>query len=146
MDKVIFSSKNNNWETPQGLFNKLNGEFNFVWDLAANKSNAKCEHYFSLLDNALDHDWSNLKGNLFLNPPYGRDIKYWVMKAAKTKLDKDQKLVLLIPARTDTSYWHDYIFNQAEIRFIRGRIKFEQGGEQIGAAPFPSAIVVYKGE
>jgi len=74
----------------------------------------------------LNQDWSSLKGNLFLNPPYGRSLKKWVKKASETSLDENQKLVMLIPARTDTSYWHDYIFDKAEIHFLRGRLKFEK--------------------
>ncbi|WP_267885193.1 DNA N-6-adenine-methyltransferase [Liquorilactobacillus hordei] len=78
----------------------------------------------------------SLTGNLFLNPPYGRELKKWVKKASETKLAKGQFLVMLIPSRTDTSYWHDYIFNKAKIKFLRGRLKFTINGVQKDAAPF----------
>ena len=87
-----------------------------------------------------------LDGNLFLNPPYGRELKNWVKKASETELGEGQYLVMLIPSRTDTSYWHDYIFGKAQIKFLRGRLKFEVNGEPRDAAPFPSALVIYKGE
>lgn len=86
-----------------------------------------------------------LEGNLFLNPPYGRHLKDWVKKASETKLSENQYLVMLIPSRTDTSYWHDYIFDKAEIIFLRGRLKFEVNGQSKDAAPFPSALIIYKG-
>ncbi|MGA3453923.1 DNA N-6-adenine-methyltransferase [Lactiplantibacillus plantarum] len=84
--------------------------------------------------------------NQILNPPYGRELKLWVKKAATTGLKDKQKLVMLIPSRTDTSYWHDYIFNHAEINFLRGRLKFEVDGISGDSAPFPSAVVIYTGD
>lgn len=141
---LMFSSKKEDWETPQAFFDEVDEEFNFQWDLAANKKNTKCEQYIDKSDDSLTVDWSKLQGNLWLNPPYGRDLKKWVKKAAETQLD-DQFLVMLIPARTDTSYWHDYIFGKAEIKFLRGRLKFEIDGNAKDAAPFPSALVVYGG-
>lgn len=140
----MFSSKKDNWETPQDFFNKLDDEFNFSWDLAASSQNAKCEQYIDKSANSLSIDWSKLSGNLYLNPPYGREIKKWVKKASETSL-KDNYLVMLIPARTDTSYWHDYIFGKAEIKFLRGRLKFEVNGVSGDSAPFPSAVIIYGG-
>lgn len=88
-------------------------------------------------------DWTKLSGNLYLNSPYGRNVRTWVEKAYRSSLSKEdsKSIVLLIPSRTDTSYWHDYIFGKAEIYFIRGRLKFELNGYQSQAAPFPSAII-----
>jgi site-specific DNA-methyltransferase (adenine-specific) len=140
----MFSSKKDNWETPQDFFNKLDDEFNFSWDLAASSQNAKCEQYIDKSANSLSIDWSKLSGNLYLNPPYGREIKKWVKKASETSL-KDNYLVMLIPARTDTSYWHDYIFGKAEIKFLRGRLRFEIDGISGDSAPFPSAVIIYGG-
>lgn len=80
---------------------------------------------------------------MYLNPPYGRHIGDWVKKAYETSLKVTVPIVLLIPSRTDTSYWHDYIFGKAHIDFLRGRLKFEQNGVAGSPAPFPSAIIVY---
>ena len=138
---VHYSSKTNEWSTPQAFFDKLNKEFNFTLDPCATSENAKCNKYFTVEDDGLKQDWSN--DVVFMNPPYGREIKYWVQKAFEESL-KGATVVCLIPARTDTTYWHNYIFGKADdIRFIKGRLKF--GGSK-NPAPFPSAIIIYKGE
>lgn len=146
VNKALFTSNKEDWETPQNFYDRLNAKYHFEWDLAASDDNAKCSCYFTSDENSLEYDWGGLSGNLFLNPPYGRELKLWVRKAANTKLKAKQNLVMLIPARTDTSYWHDYIFNHAEIKFLRGRLKFEVGGISGDSAPFPSALVIYKGD
>lgn len=139
----MFTSNKNYWETPQEFFEKLNREFNFGLDAASTSDNAKCERYFTELENGLEQDW---RGNVFCNPPYGREIGDWVKKAHDESLvNTNGVIVLLIPARTDTRYWHDYIFNKAsEIRFLKGRLKFELNGASKQPAPFPSAVVIYK--
>ena len=138
---VHYSSKTNEWSTPQAFFDELNKEFNFTLDPCATSENAKCNKYFTVEDDGLKQDWS--KDTVFMNPPYGREIKYWVQKAYEESL-KGATVVCLIPSRTDTKYWHDYIFGKADdIRFLRGRLKF--GGSK-NPAPFPSAIIIYKGE
>ena len=138
---VHYSSKTNEWSTPQEFFDELDKEFNFTLDPCATSENAKCTKYFTVEDDGLKQDWS--KDTVFMNPPYGREIKYWVQKAYEESL-KGATVVCLIPARTDTAYWHDYIFGKADdIRFLRGRLKF---GESKNPAPFPSAIIIYKGE
>lgn len=138
--RVHYSSKSNEWTTPTNLFNELDNEFNFTLDPCSTHDNAKCEKHFTLEDNGLLQDWSN--NIVFMNPPYGREIKHWIKKAYTESL-KGATVVCLIPARTDTTYWHDYIFDKADdIRFLRGRLKF---GDSKNSAPFPSAIVVYKG-
>lgn len=137
---VHYSSKTNEWATPQYLFDELDKDFNFTLDPCATDENAKCDKYFTIEDNGLIQDWSN--DVVFMNPPYGRNIKHWVRKAYESYL-QGATVVCLIPARTDTTYWHDYIFGKAtDIRFLRGRVKF---GDSKNSAPFPSAIVVYKG-
>ena len=119
---IHFSSESNEWETPSDFFNNLNDEFNFTLDPCASNNNYKCDNYYTIKDNGLSKDWS--KDVVFMNPPYGREIKYWIEKAYRESL-RGAIVVCLIPARTDTSYWHDYIFPHAnDIRFIRGRIKF----------------------
>ena len=138
---VHYSSKTNEWSTPQDFFNELNKEFNFTLDPCATSENAKCTKYFTVEDDGLKQDWS--KDTVFMNPPYGREIKRWIKKAYEESL-KGATVVCLIPSRTDTAYWHNYIFGKADdIRFIKGRLKF--GGSK-NPAPFPSAIIIYKGE
>ncbi|WP_316042983.1 DNA N-6-adenine-methyltransferase [Lactiplantibacillus plantarum] len=146
INKALFTSNKEDWETPQDFYDRLNAKYHFEWDLAASDDNAKCSCYFTRDDNSLEQDWEGLSGNLFLNPPYGRELKLWVKKAATTGLKDKQNLVMLIPSRTDTSYWHDYIFNHAEIEFLRGRLKFEVDGVSGDSAPFPSAVVIYTGD
>lgn len=146
INKALFTSNKEDWETPQDFYDRLNAKYHFEWDLAASDDNAKCSCYFTRDDNSLEQDWEGLSGNLFLNPPYGRELKLWVKKAATTGLKDKQNLVMLIPSRTDTSYWHDYIFGKANITFIRGRLKFELDGVSGDSAPFPSAVVIYTGD
>lgn len=136
---VHFSSKSNEWTTPQHLFDELNREFNFTLDPCATDENAKCSKYFTIEDDGLSKDWSN--DVVFMNPPYGREIKKWIKKAYEESLN-GAIVVCLIPARTDTTYWHDFIFDKADdIKFLKGRLKF---GNSKNSAPFPSAIVVYE--
>lgn len=136
---VHFSSKSNEWTTPQHLFDELNREYHFTLDPCATHKNTKCEKYFTEKENGLLQDWSD--DVVFMNPPYGREIKHWIKKAYEEFLN-GATVVCLIPARTDTTYWHDFIFDKAfDIRFLKGRLKF---GDSKNSAPFPSAIVVYK--
>lgn len=138
--EVYYSSKSNEWATPQNLFDELNDEFNFTLDPCATDENYKCSKHFTIEDDGLSKDWSNEV--VFMNPPYGREIKKWIKKAYEESLN-GATVVCLIPARTDTTYWHDFIFDKADdIRFLRGRLKF---GNSKNSAPFPSAIVVYLG-
>lgn len=132
----MFSSKSDIWATPQEFFNSLNAEFNFTLDPCALPDNAKCSKFYTPEQNGLKQDWSN--ETVFCNPPYS-DIKNWVEKAYN-EAKRGAKVVMLIPARTDTRYFHDFIYNQHEIRFVRGRLKF---GDQKNSAPFPSMVVVF---
>lgn len=137
--QVHYSSNTNEWSTPIDTFNELNKEFNFTLDPCSTKENAKCDKFFTIEDDGLLQDWS--KDVVFMNPPYGREIKYWIKKAYEES-KKGSTVVCLIPSRTDTKYWHDYIFKYAyDIRFIKGRLKF---GDVKTPAPFPSAIIVFK--
>lgn len=143
MDEVLFSSDKNYWETPKELFQKLNEEFNFTLDAAASHNNHKCDKYFTEKDDGLSKNW---EGNVvFCNPPYGRkETGLWTKKCYEESLKPNTTVVLLIPARTDRQSFHDYILGKAEIRFIKGRLKFEINGEPIGTAPFPSMICVFR--
>lgn len=137
---VMFSSETDLWATPQEFFNELDKEFNFDLDPCATSENAKCNKYYTAMENGLKQDWGGHK--VFCNPPYGRAIKDWVKKCYEESLKPNTTVVMLIPARTDTSYFHDYIYHKAkEIRFIRGRLKF---GNAKNSAPFPSVVVIFR--
>ena len=137
--KVHYMSKSNEWTTPPDLFNKLNLKYNFTLDPCCTKDSALCDKYYTIEDNGLIQDWS--EDIVFMNPPYGREIGKWIEKAYKESL-KGATIVCLIPARTDTRYWHNFIFPYAsDIKFIKGRLKFGSGN---APAPFPSALVEFK--
>ena len=132
---VHFSSKSDMWSTPKYLYDQLDATFNFDLDPCATKENAKCSRYFTKEDDGLSKEWS---GSVFMNPPYGREISKWMKKAYICSL-QGTTVVCLVPARTDTNWWHEYAM-KGDITFIRGRLKF---GEHRNSAPFPSAIVVF---
>ena len=139
MNKVLFSSHNNDWSTPQAFFDKLNDEFKFTLDACALPENAKCKLYFTPEMDGLSQDWSGHA--VFVNPPYGKQIAAWVEKCYHESQRENTKVVLLIPTRTDTVYFHHFIYKKAkEIRFIKGRLKF---GNSKNSAPFPSMIVIF---
>jgi len=138
---VFYSSKDLCWETPKELFDVLNNEFVFTLDPCCLKETAKCKKYFTTTDDGLAQDWS--KDKVFINPPYGREIGKWVKKA-HDESKKGALCVMLIPSRTDTRWFHDYILNNAEIRFMKGRTYFIQNGIKGGSAPFPTMIVIFK--
>lgn len=144
MNAVLLSSKSMDWRTPQDFFEKLDEEFHFVLDAAANAGNAKCERYFSPREDALQRSW-DCGGAVFCNPPYGREIGKWVRKAAE-EARGGFPIVMLIPARTDTSYFHKYVLGRAEIRFLQGRLRFlDEKGNAGDPAPFPSMLAIYNG-
>lgn len=132
----LTSSKTGEWETPQWLFDQLDAEFHFTLDPCATYENAKCAMFYTKEDDGLSRDWGG--ESVFMNPPYGREIVKWVKKA----YEEGTEVVCLLPARTDTRWWHDYVMKAAEVRFIRGRLRF--GGCK-NSAPFPSAVVVFNG-
>jgi len=136
--ELMFSSKRHDYGTPQELFDKWNEEFHFTCDPCATVSNAKCAFYLTPEQDGLKQKWF---GNVFMNPPYGREIGKWIQKAYEEFLVGHCNLVVcLVPARTDTKWWHEYCM-LGEIRFLRGRIKFV-GAEN--CAPFPSALVIFR--
>ena len=138
-NELMFSSKTDLWSTPNDFFDKLNDEFHFTLDPCSTHENAKCYKHFTEEENGLLQDWGNEV--VFCNPPYGRQIKYWVKKAYEESQKDNTNIVMLIPARTDTIYFHEYIYHKAEIRFIKGRLKF---GNAKNSAPFPSMVVIFK--
>lgn len=138
INKGMFTSTTDMWETPQEFFDKWNAIYNFDLDVCAIPENAKCEQYFTPEQDALQQEW---KGACWMNPPYGREIGRWVKKAYESATKNGATVVCLLPARTDTAWWHDYCM-RGYITFIRGRLKF--GGNR-NSAPFPSAVVVFNG-
>lgn len=141
-NEALFSSKSDLWETPQALFDKLNDEFYFGIDVCAAPENAKCKNFYTQDVDGLKQNWGGY-GTVWCNPPYGRGIIKWVQKAHETA-KSGETVVMLLPARTDTKWFHEYVYqkNDVELRFIRGRLKF--GGAETNA-PFPSVIVIFKG-
>lgn len=132
---IHFSSKSYELETPQWLFDKYDKLYNFDIDVCATSENAKCKKFFTKEDDGLRQVWS---GSCWMNPPYGREIGKWIAKAYSSSIE-GATVVCLVPARTDTAWWHDYAM-KGKIEFLRGRIKFSNCDNP---APFPSAIVVF---
>lgn len=136
--EVMYSSKTDDWATPQDFFDKLNAEFNFTLDVCALPENAKCKEYYTPEIDGLTQPWT---GRVWCNPPYGRQVGEWVRRAVFAAVGGAEVVVMLLPARTDTRWFHDYIYGKAEIRFIKGRLKF---GGATNAAPFPSMVVIFR--
>lgn len=138
---AAFSSDKMDWETPKEFFDNLNKEYHFTLDPAASSDNAKCKKYYTESDDGLSKDWQGER--VFVNPPYGRQIPKWVEKAYFESMKPDTLVVMLLPARTDTRWFHKYIYHKAHIEFLKGRLHFENHGIPGQAAPFPSMIVVF---
>ncbi len=134
---VHFRSGTCLWETPQAFFDELDTEFGFTLDVCALPENAKCPRYFTPAVDGLKQPW---RGVCWMNPPYGREIGKWVAKAYESAKE-GATVVCLLPARTDTAWWHSYVLEAAEVRFVRGRLRF---GDAENSAPFPSAVVVFR--
>jgi phage N-6-adenine-methyltransferase len=133
---VHFSSLTDLWATPQAFFDRCNERFGpFDLDVCATDENAKCARYFTAEDDGLSLPWN---GKCWMNPPYGREIGRWMKKAYESSL-AGATVVCLVPARTDTAWWHDFA-TKGRIEFIRGRLKF---GGSPNSAPFPSALVIF---
>lgn|SRR3990167_160136 len=137
----MMTSNHDDWETPQEFFDNLNDEFHFTLDVCATHTTHKCPAYFTPEFDGLSKKWT---GICWMNPPYGREISKWIQKAYKSA-QEGASVVCLIPARTDTDWWQDYVLKATEIRFIRGRLYFKRG-EISGRAPFPSAVVIFRGD
>lgn len=138
MNKGMYTSNSCEWETPVDFFGKLDSEFGFDLDVCATPENAKCARYYTKEDDGLEKEWT---GVCWMNPPYGREIGKW-MKKAYASAQSGATVVCLVPARTDTGWWHDYAM-RGEVRFVRGRLKFN--GLNCNA-PFPSAVVIFRGK
>lgn len=136
--KGVFSSATDEWSTPQELFDELNEKYHFDLDPCADEANHKCSLYYTKEQNGLMQPWEG--HNVFCNPPYGREIGKWVKRGCEQGKLPNTLVVMLLPARTDTKWFHDFIYGKAEIVFLRGRLKF--GGSK-NSAPFPSMIVIF---
>lgn len=138
INEGLFTSATPEWATPQDFFDELNREFGgFLLDVCATDENAKCRRYFTRRENGLVQKWS--KRN-WMNPPYGKTIGQWIHKAS-VEATAGNLTVALLPARTDTKWFHSFIYGRHEVRLVRGRLKF--GGSK-NSAPFPSMVVVFK--
>lgn len=135
----LFSSKNIEWETPQSFFDELNNEFHFTLDSCALPHNAKCERFYTPEQDGLSQDWEGER--VFCNPPYGSSIYNWIRKCSLESKKPNTLVVALIPVRTDTKYFHEFIYKKVkEIRFVKGRLKFSNSKQ---LAPFPSMVVIF---
>ena len=136
INQGLMTSNTDLWSTPRDFFDDYNAVYHFDVDVCATAENALCAKFYSPEDNGLSKEWH---GVCWMNPPYGREIGKWMNKAYESSLH-GATVVCLVPARTDTAWWHDYAM-KGNIEFIRGRLKF--GGSK-NSAPFPSAVVVFQ--
>lgn len=137
VSNVMFSSNTDLWSTPQNFFDRYNLVHSFDLDVCATAENAKCASYFSIETDGLSKKWY---GSVWMNPPYGREISKWIEKAYLSVINGDcEKVVCLLPARTDTKWFHDYCL-AGKMEFIKGRLKF---GNATNSAPFPSVVVIF---
>ncbi len=139
LNPALLTSRNSEWTTPQDLFVSLDNVFHFTLDPCGTKQNAKCRRYFTKQTDGLKQRWG---GRVFMNPPYGREIGKWVEKAYGESRSNAELVVCLLPARTDTRWWHEWC-TKGETVFIRGRLRFSNARY---AAPFPSALVLFTGK
>ena len=136
---TLFSSKSDEWATPQTFFDRLNRVFHFDLDVCATPDNAKCAVFFTPETDGLAQPWTGHR--CWMNPPYGREIRRWVQKADE-EAEKGCLVVGLLPARTDTAWWHEHVVHRADVHFLRGRLRFGTASE---SAPFPSAVAIWHG-
>ena len=141
ISSTLYSRGTDEWGTPQDIFDALDSEFEFNLDPSATTTNHKCDDYYTIEDDGLTKSWSGRR--VFCNPPYS-NISAWVEKAFRETREDHTLVVMLIPARTDTKYFHNFIYNRAEIRFVKGRVRFVGEGK-LDNAPFPSMVVIFRG-
>lgn len=139
----MVSSKGDEWFTPMWLYDKLNRKYRFLTDPCAERTNRLgTKYYYTKEDDGLRCQWY---GNVFINPPYGKDMGKWVTAGWHWAQATPYVSVMLIPARTDTSWFHDFIWNKknVDVEFLRGRLKFENPNHIVNTAPFPSMVAVF---
>ena len=137
--RVMTSSDDMTWATPKKWFDYLNLEFGFTLDPCCLPETAKCKKFFTPKDDGLAQSWQDER--VFMNPPYGREIGKWMKKAHDEALNNGALVVCFVPARVDTEWWHRYAIKAADIRFPKGRVKFE-GAD--ASAPFPIAVIIFR--
>ena len=136
----LMSSASAEWATPPELFERYDNLYNFGLDVCASHANHKCPQWYHIEDDGLAQTWKGF-GSVWCNPPYGKEIGKWVEKCHN---ESDGVIVVaLLPARTDTRYFHDHIYNKAKIEFLKGRVKFIRADGKTGPAPFPSMICIW---
>ena len=134
---LMFSSNKQDWRTPPDLYSRLFSEYKFTLDPCSDHDNHLCDKYYTVETNGLEQSW--IGETCYINPPYN-DSKSWIKKAYDEWQINNVTSVMLIPARPDTKSWHDYVSKAAQIRFLKGRLKFSG---HANSAPFPSAIVIF---
>ena len=135
---TLYSSRTDDWPTPQSFFDQLNAEFGFTLDPCASATNTKCVAYFTQKDDGLKQDWGSHR--VFCNPPYGKTMREWARKCYESS-QQGAMVILLAHSRTDTRWFHEWVYDKAELRFVKGRLKF---GDGIQSAPFPSLVAIYR--
>lgn len=136
-----YNGNGRHWATPPEIFDPLNAEFGFTLDPCATPETAKCERFFTEEIDGLSQDWGCEV--VFMNPPYGREIYAWTKKARESS-EQGATVVGLLPASTDLAWWHNDVVGHAEIRFIRGRVRFLTGGPYRASGFFSSVIVIWR--
>lgn len=136
-----YNGNGRHWATPPEVFVPLNAEFDFTLDPCATAETAKCLRYFTERDDGLVQDWGTCR--VFMNPPYGREIYAWTRKAREAA-EAGALVVGLLPASTDLKWWHDDVVGRAEVRYIRGRVRFLTGGPYRASGFFASVIVIWR--
>lgn len=127
--------------TPRAFYEELDREFHFDLDPCSTHGNALCALHYTKEEDGLSKNWGGRR--VYCNPPYGRELGKWVRKCYEESLKPDTLVVMLVPSRTDTAWFHDYVYGKAEIRFVRGRLHFNESKQ---GAPFPSMVLVYGNE
>ena len=135
---TLYSSRTDEWPTPRSFFDALNAEFDFTLDPCASPENTKCPTYFTRADDGTKQDWGT--HHVFCNPPYGKTMRVWAKKCYEASL-QGALVVLLAHSRTDTRWFHEWVYRKAELRFVKGRLKFGDSGN---SAPFPSLVAIYR--
>lgn len=136
-----YNGNGRHWATPSEVFDPLHAEFGFTLDPCATHESAKCERYFTEEQDGLSRDWG--KERVFMNPPYGREVYAWTKKARESA-ERGALVVGLLPASTDLAWWHDDIVGRAEVRYLRGRVRFLTGGPYRASGFFASVIVIWR--
>lgn len=136
-----YNGNGRHWGTPPEIFEPLNAEFHFTLDPCAKPTTAKCAVFFTEEDNGLAQDWGAHR--VFMNPPYGQEIYAWTRKA-RLAAENGALVVGLLPASTDLRWWHEDVVGHAEVRYVRGRVRFLTDGPYRASGFFASVVVVWR--